>query len=79
MHGPAYFADLVAEVRKLRAGYLLLFTDWRGAADERLEVTAASADPAKALRAYDARRDWPMIPNVHASASPYSGSSKADS
>ena len=49
VHGAAYFADLVAEVRKLRAGDLLLFTDWRGDADERLEVTAASADPAKAL------------------------------
>src|ERR1039457_5751908 len=36
VHGAAYFAELVAEVRKLRAGDLLLFTDWRGDADERL-------------------------------------------
>jgi hypothetical protein len=36
VHGAAYFADLVAEVRKLRAGDLLLFTGWRGDADERL-------------------------------------------
>src|SRR5579859_353521 len=36
VHGAAYFADLVTEVRKLRAGDLLLFTDWRGDADERL-------------------------------------------
>jgi hypothetical protein len=48
VHGAAYFADL-AEVRKLRAGDLLLFTDWCADADERLEVTAASADPDKAL------------------------------
>ena len=36
VHGAAYFADLAAEVRKLRAGDLQLFTDWRGDADERL-------------------------------------------
>jgi phosphatidylserine/phosphatidylglycerophosphate/cardiolipin synthase-like enzyme len=36
VHGAVYFAELVAEVRKLRAGDLLLFTDWRGDADERL-------------------------------------------
>ena len=31
-----HFADLAAEVRKLRAGDLLLFIDWSGDADERL-------------------------------------------
>lgn len=36
VHGAAYFADLAAEVRKLRAGDLQLVTDWRGDADERL-------------------------------------------
>jgi hypothetical protein len=36
VHGAAYFADLAAEVRKLRAGDLQLFTDWRGDAHERL-------------------------------------------
>src|ERR1022692_3144163 len=36
VHGAAYFAELVAEVRKLQAGDLLLFTDWRGDADEQL-------------------------------------------
>ncbi|GJF31004.1 phospholipase D [Kitasatospora sp. NE20-6] len=36
VHGAAYFADLLAAVRRLRAGDLLLFTDWRGDPDERL-------------------------------------------
>jgi phosphatidylserine/phosphatidylglycerophosphate/cardiolipin synthase-like enzyme len=34
--GSAYFARLVAEVRRLRAGDCLFFTDWQGDADERL-------------------------------------------
>src|SRR2546430_7549987 len=36
IHGAAYFAELVARVPALRAGDLLLFTDWRGDPDERL-------------------------------------------
>jgi phosphatidylserine/phosphatidylglycerophosphate/cardiolipin synthase-like enzyme len=36
VHGSAYFARLVEEVRALRPGDHLFFTDWRGDADERL-------------------------------------------
>jgi phosphatidylserine/phosphatidylglycerophosphate/cardiolipin synthase-like enzyme len=36
VHGSAYFARLVAEVRALGPGDHLFFTDWRGDADERL-------------------------------------------
>ncbi len=36
VHGAVYFAELLACVRALRAGDLLLFTDWRGDPDERL-------------------------------------------
>ena len=35
--GAAYFAELLAGIRGLRAGDLLLFTDWRGDPDERLD------------------------------------------
>lgn len=37
VHGAAYFTDLLAAVRAMRAGDLLLFTDWRGDRDERLD------------------------------------------
>jgi phosphatidylserine/phosphatidylglycerophosphate/cardiolipin synthase-like enzyme len=37
LHGKAYFRELVAAVRQLGRGDLLLFTDWRGDADERLD------------------------------------------
>ncbi|GAA3084056.1 phospholipase D-like domain-containing protein [Pseudonocardia yunnanensis] len=36
VHGAAYFARLVAEVRAMQRGDHLFFTDWRGDADERL-------------------------------------------
>lgn len=36
VHGSTYFARLVDEVRALRAGDHLFFTDWRGDADELL-------------------------------------------
>jgi phosphatidylserine/phosphatidylglycerophosphate/cardiolipin synthase-like enzyme len=36
VHGAAYFDCLVDEVRALRAGDQLFFTDWRGDPDERL-------------------------------------------
>ncbi|WP_405860740.1 phospholipase D family protein [Streptomyces sp. NBC_00090] len=36
VHGAAYFAELLAAVRAMRSGDLLLFTDWRGDRDERL-------------------------------------------
>jgi phosphatidylserine/phosphatidylglycerophosphate/cardiolipin synthase-like enzyme len=37
VHGASYFAELVARVRAMEAGDLLLFTDWRGDPDERLD------------------------------------------
>ncbi len=36
VHGAAYFAELAERVSAMRAGDLLLFTDWRGDPDERL-------------------------------------------
>ena len=36
VHGAAYFAELAGRVSTMRAGDLLLFTDWRGDPDERL-------------------------------------------
>ena len=38
VHGATYFAALVAAVRLMRSGDLLLFTDWRGDPDERLDA-----------------------------------------
>jgi phosphatidylserine/phosphatidylglycerophosphate/cardiolipin synthase-like enzyme len=38
VHGASYFAELVQAVDALRAGDLLLFTDWRGDADECLTI-----------------------------------------
>ena len=48
IHGATYFTELLKEVAALRVGDLLLFTDWRGDPDERLdgpgtEVSAAFA------------------------------------
>jgi phosphatidylserine/phosphatidylglycerophosphate/cardiolipin synthase-like enzyme len=37
VHGSAYFRDLVTEITATRAGDLILFTDWRGDPDERLD------------------------------------------
>ncbi|MER5310862.1 phospholipase D family protein [Streptomyces sp. NPDC002773] len=37
VHGAAYFGELLRGVRAQRAGDLLLFTDWRGDPDERLD------------------------------------------
>ncbi|MFD9408138.1 phospholipase D family protein [Streptomyces sp. NPDC059989] len=37
VHGATYFAELLARIRGMRAGDLLLFTDWRGDPDERLD------------------------------------------
>jgi phosphatidylserine/phosphatidylglycerophosphate/cardiolipin synthase-like enzyme len=36
VHGATYFAALTEAVRAMRAGDLLMFTDWRGDPDERL-------------------------------------------
>ncbi|MCB5164478.1 phospholipase D-like domain-containing protein [Streptomyces bambusae] len=37
VHGAAYFTELLRAVRAQRAGDLLMFTDWRGDPDERLD------------------------------------------
>jgi phosphatidylserine/phosphatidylglycerophosphate/cardiolipin synthase-like enzyme len=37
VHGAAYFAELLAAIRRARAGDHLFFTDWRGDPDERLD------------------------------------------
>jgi phosphatidylserine/phosphatidylglycerophosphate/cardiolipin synthase-like enzyme len=37
LHGATYFAELLAGIRAMRAGDLLLFTDWRGDPDQRLD------------------------------------------
>jgi phosphatidylserine/phosphatidylglycerophosphate/cardiolipin synthase-like enzyme len=52
VHGAAYFAELVAAIRRLGPADLLLFTDWRGDPDERLdgpgtEVSRVMADAAR--------------------------------
>lgn len=36
-HGAPYFTELLARVRELRSGDLLMFTDWRGDPGERLD------------------------------------------
>ncbi|MFE5944751.1 phospholipase D family protein [Streptomyces sp. NPDC056480] len=36
VHGATYFRELLDAIRDMRAGDLLLFTDWRGDRDERL-------------------------------------------
>jgi phosphatidylserine/phosphatidylglycerophosphate/cardiolipin synthase-like enzyme len=52
LHGAAYFAELLAGIRAMWAGDLLLFTDWRGDPDQRLdgpgtEVAQVLADAAR--------------------------------
>jgi phosphatidylserine/phosphatidylglycerophosphate/cardiolipin synthase-like enzyme len=37
LHGAAYFTELLAAIRAMEPGDLLLFTDWRGDPDERLD------------------------------------------
>ena len=39
VHGMTYFAELLRSIRLMRAGDLLLFTDWRGDPDQRLDET----------------------------------------
>ena len=52
LHGATYFAELLAGIRAMREGDLLLFTDWRGDPDERLggpgtEVARVLAEAAR--------------------------------
>jgi phosphatidylserine/phosphatidylglycerophosphate/cardiolipin synthase-like enzyme len=37
IHGATYFTELLKEIAALRAGDILMFTDWRGDPDERLD------------------------------------------
>lgn len=37
VHGASYFSELLRRVRLMQAGDLLLFTDWRGDPDQRLD------------------------------------------
>src|SRR5437867_1162967 len=51
VHGAVYFAELLANIRAMRSGDSLMFTDWRGDPDERLagpgtEVSTVLADAA---------------------------------
>jgi hypothetical protein len=53
IHGATYFEELEARVAAMKAGDLLLFTDWRGDPDQRLRTTGpavASAFCAAASR-----------------------------
>jgi hypothetical protein len=54
IHGRTYFAELLGCLRAMRAGDVLMFTDWRGDGDERLgdgpgtELATVLADLARA-------------------------------
>src|SRR4051794_11105909 len=37
IHGATYFRELLPAIRRMRKGDLLMFTDWRGDPDERLD------------------------------------------
>ena len=37
VHGAVYFSELLAAIRRMRAGDQLMLTDWRGDPDELLE------------------------------------------
>lgn len=43
VHGASYFAELLAAVRRMERGDLLMFVDWRGDPDERLSDDPDSA------------------------------------
>lgn len=66
VHGATYFAVLLAAVRAMGPGDLLLFTDWRGDPDERLdgpgtevgEVFAAAAGRGVDVRGLVWRSHW---------------------
>ncbi len=57
VHGATYFAGLLRAIQALRAGDLLLFTDWRGDPDQRLteDVTVSTALCQAAARGVDVR------------------------
>src|SRR6266487_5745994 len=45
VHGATYFAELLAAIRRTRAGDHLFFTDWRGDPDERLDGPGTEVGP----------------------------------
>ena len=51
IHGATYFAELLSEVAALRAGDVLMFTDWRGDPDERLDGPGTEVSTAFAAAA----------------------------
>ncbi len=58
VHGAVYFRALLEAVRAMGAGDLLLFTDWRGDPDERLDGPGSEVGPefaAAAARGVDVR------------------------
>lgn len=58
VHGAVYFRELLKAVRAMGAGDLLLFTDWRGDPDERLDGPGSEVGPmfaAAAARGVDVR------------------------
>jgi phosphatidylserine/phosphatidylglycerophosphate/cardiolipin synthase-like enzyme len=56
IHGAVYFAELVACMREMRDGDLLLFTDWRGDPDELLDGTEPVTGKVAQLLCAAARR-----------------------
>src|SRR5665811_1251871 len=58
VHGVAYFRELLESVQAMGSGDLLLFTDWRGDPDERLDGPRSEVGPvfaAAAARGVDVR------------------------
>ena len=58
VHGAVYFRELLEAVRAMGTGDLLLFTDWRGDPDERLDGPGSEVGPvfaAAAARGVDVR------------------------
>jgi phosphatidylserine/phosphatidylglycerophosphate/cardiolipin synthase-like enzyme len=69
VHGTTYFAELLVAIRALRAGDLLLFTDWRSDPDERLagrdseltEVLCAAAERGVLVKGLVWRSHWDRL------------------
>ncbi len=69
VHGASYFAELLTRVSAMRAGDLLLFTDWRGDPDERLsedgptvaELLCAANERGVLVRGLIWRSHWDKI------------------
>ena len=56
VHGAVYFAELVACIGGMQAGDLLLFTDWRGDADQLLDAAEPATGTLSQLLCAAARR-----------------------